>query len=115
MRNTRRNTRLWHFATLLLLATCAAPSAVWAEPAYKVPTNAQECDQLYFDLIVSAGDAAATQHFLIGTNADKIMPELCKRASYQAAYDFAVPMIESNKKPMPQSAPPPMKDCFLGC
>ncbi|CAN1724219.1 protein of unknown function [Hyphomicrobium sp. 1Nfss2.1] len=80
---------------------------------YKVPTNEQECDQLYTELITSPGDGAAIQLFLIGTNADHIMPDLCKRKAYQAAYDFAVPLIESNKQPMPK-APQQPSNCFLG-
>lgn len=99
----------------LLLALSALAYAARADPPikYKVPTNEQECDQLYTELLISPGDGAAIQHFLIGTNADHIMPDLCKRKAYQAAYDFAVPLIESNKQPMLKASQQP-SNCFLG-
>jgi hypothetical protein len=98
-----------------LLALSTLAHAPRAEPPtkYKVPTNEQECDQLYTELVLSPGDGAAIQHFLIGTNADHIMPDLCNRKKYQPAYDFAVPLIESNKQPLPQ-APRQPSNCFLG-
>jgi len=108
-------------AVLISIATSITPA--FATKGVKLiteyPTTQQECDRI-FDKVSDAvmietnGEGLAIQHFLIGTNADHVLPKLCAEQNYKAAVDFANSIVEGDPQP-PQISNDDHGDCFLFC
>jgi hypothetical protein len=86
----------------------------------KYPTNQQECDQI-LDKVLDAvmietnGEGLAIQHFLIGTNADHVLPKLCAERNYAKAVEFANSIVDGDPQPPQIKNGNQGRDCFMNC
>ena len=125
---------LWSFAgartarffavAAVLLSMSASPTPALATKGVKLitkyPTNERECDEILDKvldalLIETGGAGLAIQQFLMGTQADKVLPKLCAQHSYEQAADFANSIIDGDPQPPQVKNDNAGRDCFLNC
>lgn len=115
---------LGRLAITALILTLSIATPVEATKGVKLitkyPTNQQECDEIFGKVIDAVmietnGEGLAIQHFLIGTQADKVLAELCAAQNYAKAVDFANSIVDGDPQPPQVKNPNVGKDCFLNC